>query len=264
MRLKGKVALITGGNSGIGLATAKLFVAEGAKVALTGRNQETLDAAAKELGPDVLVIKADVSDFAAMEKVIAATVEKFGNLDVVFANAGIASSTPVGTTTVEAFEEIMRVNVTSIFFLVQAASPYLNEGASVIFNGSIMSVSGRPGFSAYAASKASLRAMARVMASELSSRKIRVNVVTTGSTATPIWSSVAPTPEAFDVLYKRVASGIPLARMSEAKEIANVALFLASDESSFIQAAEIVADGGATGSPGGAPIYGAPIYQSEV
>jgi NAD(P)-dependent dehydrogenase (short-subunit alcohol dehydrogenase family) len=255
LRLEGKVALITGGNSGIGLATAKRFVAEGAKVAITGRNRRTLGAAASELGPEVLVIRADVSDLAEMEEAIAATVAKFGKLDVVFANAGIGSRTPVGSTSVETFEEVFRVNVTSAFFLVQAALPHLNEGASVIFNGSVQSTNGRPGGSAYAASKAALRSMARVLASELSPRGIRVNVVTPGSADTPIWNNLASTPERRSALFDEVKRSIPLGRMGKAKEVANVVLFLASSESSFVQATEIVVDGGATGAPLGAPIY---------
>jgi NAD(P)-dependent dehydrogenase (short-subunit alcohol dehydrogenase family) len=154
MKLTNKTALITGGNSGIGLATTRLFVAEGARVAITGRNQTTLDAAAKELGPDVVVIKADTTDVEATERVIATVVEKVGNLDIVFANAGIAGSTPVGKTTLAAFEEVLKTTLTGVFFIVQAAAPYLNNGASVVLNGSVHSVLGAPGYSAYAASKA--------------------------------------------------------------------------------------------------------------
>jgi len=256
MRLKDKVALITGGNSGIGLATARLFVAEGAKVAITGRNQETLDEVAEELGSNVLALKADAADFPAMEKVIAATVEKFGNLDVIFANAGALAPTPVETGSIETFEEILRVNVTSIFFLVQAASAYLNEGASIIFNGSVSSINGRPGFSAYAASKAALRSMARAMASELSDRGIRVNVVVPGSILTPVLSDVVSSPEELQALTSRLKTAIPLGRVGEAEEVANVVLFLASKDSSFVQAAEILVDGGAMGAPMGAEAYG--------
>jgi hypothetical protein len=155
------------GNSGIGLATARLFVAEGAKVAITGRNQATLEAAAKELGPNALAIVADANDIAATEAAVKRAVEKFGKLDVVFANAGIPGNTPVGSTTLEAFESVIRTNITSVFFTVQAAAPHLNEGASIILNGSVISVLGNPGYAAYAASKAGVRAMARVMASEL-------------------------------------------------------------------------------------------------
>jgi NAD(P)-dependent dehydrogenase (short-subunit alcohol dehydrogenase family) len=255
MRLMGKVALITGGNSGIGLATAKRFLEEGAKVAITGRNQKTLETAVQELGPAVLVMKADVTDRQAMKKAIAATVEQFGNLDILFANAGIGPLTPLGSTSIEVFEEILSVNVTSTFFIVQESLPYLNDGASIIFNSSVQNVNGRPGLSAYAASKAAVRTMARVMASELSPRGIRINVVTPGAVDTPIWDAAATTHEDRDTLHKVVERGIPLGRMGDPLEVANAVVFLASDESSFIQATEIVIDGGATGAPMGAPIY---------
>jgi NAD(P)-dependent dehydrogenase (short-subunit alcohol dehydrogenase family) len=205
VRLKNKTALITGGNSGIGLATAKLFVAEGARVAITGRNQATLEAAAKELGPNAIAIVADATDIAATEKAIAKAVEKFGRLDIVFANAGISASTPVGGTSLETFESVLKTNITAVFFTVQAAAPHLNDGGSVILNGSVISVLGNPGYAAYAASKAGVRAMARVMASELSPRGIRVNVVSPGGTSTPIWNRTAPTPEAVVALEARIA-----------------------------------------------------------
>ena len=162
MRLKNKTAFITGGNSGIGLATAKLFVAEGARVAITGRNQATLEAAAKELGPNAIAIAADANDVAATERAVAEAVKKFGKLDIVFANAGIPGSTPIGGTTLEAFESVIRTNITSVFFTVQAAAPHLNDGGSIILNGSVISVLGNPGYAAYAASKAGVRGMGGV------------------------------------------------------------------------------------------------------
>ncbi|MCY1075924.1 SDR family oxidoreductase [Archangium lansingense] len=255
MRLKNKVALITGGNSGIGLATARLFLAEGARVAITGRNQETLDAAVKELGPNLLALQADVKDIAATERAVAQVAERFGSLDILFANAGIGGQTPVGGTPLAAFEEVLRVNLTASFFTVQAALPYLNKGASVVLNGSVHSVLGAPRYAAYAASKAGVRSMARVLASELSPRGIRVNVVSPGAAHTPIWSAQAPTPDAYAVLEKRLSQGIPLGRMGEADEVAKTVLFLASDDASNIQAAEFFVDGGTTGAPMGAPIY---------
>ena len=255
MRLKNKTALITGGNSGIGFETARLFVAEGAKVIITGRNRETLDAAAKVLGPNAIALVADVTDVAATEAAIAKGVEKFGKLDIVFANAGIPGNTPVGKTTLEAFEQVIRTNLTSVFFTVQAALPYLNDNGSIVLNGSVISVLGNPGYAAYAASKAGVRAMARVMASELSPRGIRVNVVAPGAARTPIWNGAAPTAEAFAALDKRISRTIPLGRLGEAEEVAKTVLFLASDDASNIQGAEIFVDGGSTGSPAGAPIY---------
>jgi NAD(P)-dependent dehydrogenase (short-subunit alcohol dehydrogenase family) len=255
VRLKNKTAFITGGNSGIGLATAKLFVAEGARVAITGRNQTTLEAAAKELGPNAIAIVADANDVAATERAVAEAVKKFGKLDIVFANAGIPGSTPIGGTTLEAFESVIRTNITSVFFTVQAAVPHLNDGGSIILNGSVISVLGNPGYAAYAASKAGVRGMARVMASELAPRGIRVNVVAPGAAKTPIWNGAAPTAEAFAVLDQRISRSIPLGRLGEAEEVAKTVLFLASDDASNVNGAEIFVDGGSTGAPAGAPIY---------
>src|ERR1700731_4429635 len=255
MRLANKTALITGGNSGIGLATARLFVAEGARVAITGRNRETLETAAKELGPNALAIVADATDIAATEKAVAQAAEKFGKLDIVFANAGISANTPVGGTSLATFESVLKTNITAVFFTVQAAVPHLNDGASIILNGSVISVLGSPGYSAYAASKAGVRAMARVMASELSPRGIRVNVVAPGAARTPIWKGAAPTAAAFAVLDERISRSIPLGRIAEADHIGKTVLFLASDDAAHVQSAEIFVDGGATGSPAGAPIF---------
>jgi NAD(P)-dependent dehydrogenase (short-subunit alcohol dehydrogenase family) len=255
MRLANKTALITGGNSGIGLATARLFVAEGAKVTITGRNRETLAAAAQELGPNALAVEADATDIAATEAAIKRAVDKFGMLDVLFANAGVPGNTPLGGTTLAAFEQVLKTNITAVFFTVQAALPHLADGASIILNGSVISVLGSPGYSAYAASKAGVRAMARVMASELSPRGIRVNVVAPGAARTPIWKRSAPTAEAFAALEQRVSRTTPLGRIADADHIAKTVLFLASDDAAHVQSAEIFVDGGATGSPAGAPIY---------
>ena len=255
MRLANKTALITGGNSGIGLATARLFIAEGARVAITGRNQETLDAAKRELGPNLVAIQADVTDIAATERAVAAAVEALGPLDIVFANAGIGGSTPVGGTELAVFEQVLRTNLTAVFFTVQAAAAHLNDGASIILNGSVHAVLGMPAYSAYAASKAGVRAMARVMASELSPRRIRVNVVVPGATRTPIWGRIAPDAAALAAFEARVSKAIPLARLGEADEVAKTVLFLASDDASNVQGTEILVDGGMTGSPSGAPIY---------
>src|ERR1700743_2031967 len=255
MRLANKTAFITGGNSGIGLATARLFVAEGARVAITGRNQATLEAAAKELGPNALALTADATDIAATEQAIQRAVDKFGKLDIVFANAGIPGNTPIGSTTLQAFETVIRTNITSVFFTVQSAAAHLNDGASIILNGSVISVLGNPGYSAYAASKAGVRAMARVMASELSPRGIRVNVVAPGAVRTPIWGPAIATPEAEKAFEARIGRSTPLGRIGEPEHIAKTVLFLASDDAAHIQAQELFVDGGATASPAGAPIY---------
>lgn len=255
VRLKDKTALITGGNSGIGLATAKLFVAEGAKVVITGRNKETLEAAAKELGPNGLALPADATDVAATEAAIKQGAEKFGKFDIVFANAGIAGGTPLGSATLEVFEKVISTNLTGVFFTVQSALPYLNDSASIILNGSVISVLGIPGYSAYGAAKAGVRAMARIMASELSPRGIRVNVVAPGAIRTPIWGPATATPEAEKAFEKRIALSTPLGRIGETDHVAKTVLFLASDDAAHVQGQEIFVDGGAVASPSGAPIY---------
>jgi len=255
MRLQNKIALITGGNSGIGLATARLFLAEGARVAITGRNQRTLDAAVAELGDGVVAIQADVTNVDAIDRAVAAAVKKFGKLDIVFANAGIPGATPVGQTSLASFEEIMRTNLTAVFFTVQAAAAHLNPGASIILNGSVHAVMGVPGYSAYAATKAGVRAITRNLASEFAPRGIRVNQVTPGGTRTPIWSYQAPTDPAMAALEQRLAGMIPLGRMGQAEKIAKAALYLASDDASNVTGAEIVVDGGTTGAPFGSPVF---------
>lgn len=251
-KLTGKVALITGGNSGIGLATAKLFVAEGAKVAITGRNLQTLEAAVKELGEaNSLAIQADVTDPAGSQQAVAAAVEKFGGLDIVFANAGISGSTPLGATELSVFEDILKVNVTGPYFTLQAAFPHLKPGGAVILNGSVLAKAGSPGWSAYAASKGAITSMARVLVAELSPRGVRVNTIVPGATRTPIWG----TPEGLSQMESALTRSVPLKRLGEPEEIARLVLFLASDDSSYVQGAEISVDGGAGAAPFGAPIY---------
>jgi NAD(P)-dependent dehydrogenase (short-subunit alcohol dehydrogenase family) len=255
MRLAGKTALITGGNSGIGLATARLFLAEGARVAIVGRNKKTLHEAAHALGGDVLAVQADVTDVEATERAVATTSERLGKLDVVFANAGIGGGSPLGQTSLAAFEAIVRTNLTAVFFTVQAALPQLNDRASIILNGSVHAVMGVPGWSAYAAAKGGVRSMTRNLASELAPRGIRVNQVTPGGTRTPIWSPLAPTDAALAALEARLVRSVPLGRLGEADEVAKAVLYLASDDASNVTGAEIVVDGGTTGAPHGAPIY---------
>lgn len=255
MKLEGKTALITGGNSGIGLATARAFVAAGAKVAITGRNGETLKAAQAALGEGVLALQADATDVESTERAITEVAERFGKIDIVFANAGIGGTTPVGSTSVEQFESILRTNLTAVFFTIQAADPFLAEGGSIILNGSVHAVLGAPGWSAYAATKAGIRAMTRNLASEYAPRRIRVNQVTPGATDTPIWDGLAPDAAAKQALANRIANSVPLQRFAQPEEIANAALFLASDDSSYITGTEILLDGGTTSSPSGAPIY---------
>ena len=236
MRLKGKKAFITGGNSGIGLATAKLFVEEGAEVVITGRNQQTIDEALQILGPRAHGLRAEVTDSAARKAALKQAAERFGKLDIVFANAGIPGNTPAGSTSEETFRQIIDINLTSVFFTVEDALPYLNDGASVILNGSVIGTLGQSGYAAYAATKAGVRALARSLAADLSPRGIRVNVVAPGATKTPIWSrNGSRTEEQTSGLEQRLSKLIPLGRMGEAEEIAKAVLFLASDESSYVQ-----------------------------
>jgi NAD(P)-dependent dehydrogenase (short-subunit alcohol dehydrogenase family) len=255
MRLAKQTALITGGNSGIGLATARLFVAEGARVAILGRNEKTLDAAVAELGPAAIAYRVDVTDVEGVERAVAAAAEKLGNFDIVFANAGVGAISPVGQTSLGLFEEIVRTSLTAVFFTVQAAAPYVKDGGSIILNGSVHAVMGVPGWSAYAAAKAGVRAMTRNLASEFAPRGIRVNQVTPGGTRTPIWSPFFENDQAKAALEQSIARAIPLGRLGEADEVAKTALYLASSDSSNVTGSEIVVDGGATGAPQGAPIY---------
>jgi NAD(P)-dependent dehydrogenase (short-subunit alcohol dehydrogenase family) len=245
-RLAGKLALITGGNSGIGLATAKAFVAEGARVAITGRDRDTLEAARRSIGNDALAIQSDTADLKAIDRLFATIQEKFGALDILFANAGVGSLAAVENTTEEDFDHIFDVNVKGIFFTVQKALPLLRNGASIILNASVGSRTGRAGFSVYAASKAAVRTFARNFSAEFVSRGIRVNVVSPGPIDTPIFGRGQKDVAA---LRQRIESDIPLHRMGKPEEIAQTVLFLASDESSFMLGAEIIVDGGVSELP---------------
>jgi NAD(P)-dependent dehydrogenase (short-subunit alcohol dehydrogenase family) len=199
--------------------------------------------------------ETDVTDVETMERAVATTSERFGKLDVLFANAGIGGATSLGQTTLGAFEEIVRTNLTAVFFTVQAALPELRDGSAVILNGSVHAVMGMPGWSAYAAAKGGVRSMTRNLAAELAPRRIRVNQVTPAATRTPIWSRVAPGEGALAAREARISRSVPLARMSEADEIAKAALHLASDDAANVTATEVVVDGGGTGAPLGAPIF---------
>lgn len=257
MKLAGKKALITGGNSGIGLATARLFIAEGAEVAITGRDQQTLDEAVAELGSSARGYRADVTVAEDRNRLFSALTKDFGRLDIVFANAGIGGRTATGATEEAAFENIIHTNLNGAFFTVNSAAPLLNDGGSIIFNGSVHNYMGQPGYAAYAATKGGLVSMARAVAADLAPRKIRVNVVAPGATKTPIWkrgARASDTAEQSAKLSSFVSSTIPLGRWGEPEELAKTVLFLASDDSSYINAIELVVDGGATGAPFGAPI----------
>lgn len=255
MRFTGKTALVTGGNSGIGFAAARLLIAEGGRVVITGRDQAKLDQAVSELGENALGIQADLDDPAAIDSLFGQIQESFGSLDIVFANAGISGPTPLGNTTAAAFEAILRTNLTGVFLTVQAAVPLMSAGGSIVLNGSVMRELGSPGSAAYSATKAGVTGMAKVFASELMPRGIRVNTVIPGATRTPIWTRGARAGSTVDATEAAFASRIPMERFATPEEVAGAAMFLASDDASGITAAEIVVDGGSIGAPWGAPIF---------
>src|SRR6202008_200436 len=258
MKLAGKRALITGGNSGMGLATARLFVTEGAEVAITGRDQQTLDEAVAELGSKARGYRADVTVAEDREKLFAELAKDFGKLDIVFANAGISGRTPTGTTDEAIFEKVVHTNLNGAFFTVNSAAPLINDNGSIIFNGSVHNYLGQPGVAAYAATKGGLVSMARAIAADLAPRKIRVNVVAPGAIKTPIWKRgprANVTQEESAKLEKFFSSAVPQGRWGEPDEVAKAVLFLASDDSSYVNAVELMVDGGFTGAPLGAPIF---------
>jgi len=255
MRFTDKTALITGGNSGIGFTVAKLMIAEGGRVATTGRDRAKLDAAALELGDRALAIHADLDDPAAIESMIEQVKAAFGSLDIVFANAGISGPTPLGGTTAAAFEAILRTNLTAVFLTVQSALPLMSAGGAIVLNGSVMRELGSVGSAAYSASKAGITGMAKVFASELVPRGIRVNTVIPGATSTPIWTRGARAGATLEGTEQAFAPRIPMARLAAPEEVAQAVLFLASDGASGITAAEIVVDGGTIGAPWGAPLF---------
>ncbi|SDH99194.1 SDR family NAD(P)-dependent oxidoreductase [Paraburkholderia phenazinium] len=256
MRFTGKTALVTGGNSGIGFAAAKRLVAEGARVAITGRDRAKLDSAVSELGPNALGIQADLDDPSAIDAMIQQIKDTYGSLDIVFANAGISGPTPLGGTTAAAFEAVLRTNLTAVFLTVQAALPLMGAGSSIILNGSVMRELGSPGSAAYSATKAGITGMAKVFAAELVTRGIRVNTVIPGGTRTPIWTRGARAGATLDGTEAALAPRIPLGRLATPEEVAAAALFLASDDAAGITAAEIVVDGGTTGAPWGSQALG--------
>jgi NAD(P)-dependent dehydrogenase (short-subunit alcohol dehydrogenase family) len=231
------MAVITGGTSGIGLATAKLFVKEGAYVFITGRRQKELDAAVQAIGRNVTGVQGDVARLADLDRLYEAVKTK-GRIDVVFANAGVAEFAPIGKITEEHFDKLFDTNVKGTLFTVQKALALMNDGGSIILNGSVASVKGTPAFGVYGATKAALRSFVRTWTSDLKDRHIRSNVVSPGPTDTPI---VDGQPE--DAIA-RIVSTIPMGRMGDPDEIAKAALFLASDDSSFVTGIELFVDGG--------------------
>jgi NAD(P)-dependent dehydrogenase (short-subunit alcohol dehydrogenase family) len=242
--LEGKVAVITGGSSGIGLATARLFQEVGAKVAISGRNQKSLDAAAKELGPGVLTVRADVSQLSDLDRLFKVVSKELGQVDVLFANAGIAKFAPVSDVSEDDYDETFDINVKGVFFTIQKSIPFLNDNASIILNTSFVNQAGVPTTSVYAASKAAVRSLARSTSSELATRGIRVNVVSPGPISTPIYQKLGLPQEAVEAFATNIVSQVPLKRFGKPEEVAQTALFLASSASSYITGVELNVDGG--------------------
>ena len=243
-KLNGKVAVITGANSGIGLATAKLFVQEGAKVVITGRRQEAIEEAANTLEGEVLAITADAGNLADNQRVISETVNKFGKIDILFLNAGIAPFSPVASTGEDLFDETIKTNLKGPFFTVKEAIPHLSSNAAIIFNTTIAHTKGFPNMGAYVASKAGLRSLARVLSNELSEKGIRVLSVSPGPIETPLYGKLGLPEEQVKSLGEQFAAQVPLGRFGNAEEIARTVLFLASEDASFINAVELQVDGG--------------------
>jgi NAD(P)-dependent dehydrogenase (short-subunit alcohol dehydrogenase family) len=242
--LQGKTALITGGSSGIGLATARLLQEHGARVAITGTNPGKLASARAELGDAAVVIQADVTSQEDLHRLQQELKQAFGSLDILFANAGVAFGTPIDTTDEASYDRLMDVNVKGVFFTVQAVLPLMREGGSIILNTSWLNQVGTPGRSLLSASKAAVRSFARTLSAELLPRRIRVNAVSPGSIETPIHRGRDQTDEEFRAYAERVGAQVPLGRMGRPEEIAAAVLFLAGEGSSYMLGAEIVVDGG--------------------
>ena len=246
-KLDGKVAVITGGSSGIGLATAQRFVAEGAYVFITGRRESELEAAVKQIGKNVTAVQGDVSNLADLDRLYATIKQQKGHIDILFANAGTGEFSPLGAITEEHFDKTFNANVKGLLFTVQKALPLLTDGSSVILNASIVSRTGAPAFSVYSASKAAVRSFARTFTSDLKDRKIRVNAISPGVVPSPGYrTSLGMTDEQVKQYADSVVDKIPLGRTGTLDEIAKAVSFLASDESGYITGIELVVDGGMT------------------
>jgi NAD(P)-dependent dehydrogenase (short-subunit alcohol dehydrogenase family) len=243
-KLEGKVTLVTGGNSGIGLATAQEFVAEGAYVFITGRREAELAAAVKEIGRNVNGIRADVSNSVDLDQLFSRIKNEKGKLDIVFANAGVAKYAALGHITEELYDSIFDVNVKGVLFTVQKALTLMPEGASIILNASIVGSKGLPANSVYSATKAALRSFARTWTTDLKDRHIRVNVVSPGTTDTPGLSELFGSAEVGQQRLKMISSLVPLGRLAKPEEIARAVVFLASNDSSYVTGTELFVDGG--------------------
>ncbi|MGI4864740.1 MAG: glucose 1-dehydrogenase [Janthinobacterium lividum] len=243
-KLAGKIALVTGGNSGIGLATAQRFVAEGAFVFITGRRQAELDSAVQLIGNQSFGIQGDVSNLADLDRVITTIKEQKGHLDVLFANAGIAEFAPVEAVTEAQYDRQFDINVKGTFFTVQKALPLLADGAAIVLMASIVGSKGGESGSVYSATKAAIRSLARTLTTDLKTRRIRVNAVSPGPIETPGFNSVASLTGQAEQFKTQMTSVVPMGRMGEADEIAKAVVFLASDDSSYVTGVELFVDGG--------------------
>jgi NAD(P)-dependent dehydrogenase (short-subunit alcohol dehydrogenase family) len=243
-KLDGKIALVTGGNSGIGLATAKRFVAEGAYVFITGRRDSELSAAVKDIGKNVTGVQGDVSTLADLDRLFVQIKQEKGRLDVLFANAGIAKYAPIGEITEQIYDSIFDVNVKGVLFTVQKALPLLTDGASIILNASIVASKGFSANSVYAATKAAVRSFARTWTTDLKNRRIRVNAISPGSTETPGFNELVGSSETGQQRLKMLPAIVPMGRLGKPDEIAKAVLFLASDDSSYVTGVELFVDGG--------------------
>jgi NAD(P)-dependent dehydrogenase (short-subunit alcohol dehydrogenase family) len=243
-KLEGKIALTTGGNSGIGLATAKLFVHEGAYVFITGRREPELAAAVKEIGSHVTGAQGDVSNLGDLDRLVAQIKREKGTLDIVFANAGVAQYAPFGEITEEHYDALFNINVKGLLFTVQKALPLLPDGASIILNPSIVASKGLPANSVYSATKAAVRSFARTWTTDLKDRRIRVNAVSPGSIDTPGLSDLLASSETGQQRWKMLFNSVPLGRLGTPDEIAKAVVFLASDDSGYITGTELFVDGG--------------------
>jgi NAD(P)-dependent dehydrogenase (short-subunit alcohol dehydrogenase family) len=241
---EGKVAVVTGGNSGIGLATAKKFAAQGAKVAISGRDRKSLSQAAREIGPDTLALQADVTDLSSLDAFFREVKNRFGNIDALFVNAGVAKFAPINEVTVEHFDELLDTNLKGSYFTIQKALPLLNDGASIILTTTAADSLGFPATSVYAASKAALRSLARTLSTELLPRNIRVNTVAPGPIETPIFGRLGLPPAALEELSKNLLNRVPAKRLGQPEEVADAVLFLASPASSYVVGVELNVDGG--------------------
>ncbi len=243
-KLQDKIAVITGGNSGMGLETAKRFVQEGAKVVITGRRQQELNEAVKYIGSNVIAIQSDVSNLKDLDRLYQAVKEAYGKIDIIFANAGIAQFAPIDQATEAHFDQHFNINVKGLFFTVQKALPLLSDGGSIILNSSIAAFVGEPGLSVYSATKAAVRSFARTWTQDLKDRKIRVNTLSPGPIQTPILNSLGLTEQQLADFKAQTLHDVPLGRIGTPDEIAKAVVFLASDDSSYITGINLCVDGG--------------------